>query len=206
LVNGKRWGGFGGTRYSIVKLVKTTTAFTIGHSLTLLIGALKLVQLSPQPVEILIAVSILVSAIHAIRPIFPGKEMYVAAGFGLVHGLAFASVLTNLNLGAGPMALSILGFNIGIELMQLFVILLVIPWIILLSGTTAYKNVRVAAAALAGIAAISWIAERITGTENIISKSVLQVSGYGYVGIFVLAIITIFVLITQRLKTHNFSS
>ncbi len=206
MVNGKRWGGFGGTRYSIVKLVKTTTAFTIGHSLTLLIGALKLVQLSPQPVEILIAVSILVSAIHAIRPIFPGKEMYVAAGFGLVHGLAFASVLTNLNLGAGPMALSILGFNIGIELMQLFVILLVIPWIILLSGTTAYKNVRVAAAALAGIAAISWIAERITGTENIISKSVLQVSGYGYVGIFVLAIITIFVLITQRLKTHNFSS
>ena len=206
LVNGKRWGGFGGTRYSIVKLVKTTTAFTIGHSLTLLIGSLKLVQLPPQPVEVLIAVSILISAVHAIRPIFPGREMYVAAGFGLVHGLAFASVLTNLNLSAGPMALSILGFNIGIELMQLFVILLVIPWIILLSSTPAYKTVRVTAALLAGIAASAWIAERITGTENPISSLVLQGSKYGYAGILILAGITIFVFALQKLRPNNLSS
>lgn len=206
LVNGKRWGGFGGIGYSVIRLLKTTTAFTIGHSLTLLIGALKLVQLSPQPVEVLIAVSILISAIHAIRPIFPGREMFVAAGFGLVHGLAFASVLANLKLGAGQMVLSILGFNIGIELMQLIVILLVIPWLILLSGTPAYKNVRVTAAVLAGIASLAWIAERISGTENVISKWVLQGSQYGYLGIFVLAIITIFVFILQRFKTSNLSS
>lgn len=203
LVNGKRWGSFGGTRYSVIRLFKTTTAFTVGHSLTLLIGALKLVQLFPQPVEILIAVSKLISAIHAIRPIFPGREIYVAAGFGLVHGFAFASVLSNLQLGAGQMALSILGFNLGIELMQLIVILLVIPWLILLSGTPAYKNVRVTAAVLAGIASLAWIAERISGTENLVSKWVLQGAQYGYLGIFVLAIITIFVFVLQRLKVLN---
>ena len=55
-------------------------------------------------------------------PLFPGRESWVAAGFGLVHGLAFAGTLANLQLDTGPMALSILGFNLGIELMQLFVI------------------------------------------------------------------------------------
>lgn len=206
LVNGKRWGGFGGTRYSIIKLVKTTTAFTLGHSFTLLLGALQWVQLPPQPVEVLIAVSILVSAIHAVRPVFPGKEGWVAGGFGLVHGLAFATVLSDLHLGAGPMALSILGFNIGIELMQLFVILLVIPWTIILSESPAYKTVRATAAGFAGMAALAWIAERVSGTGNIIGSSLLQGAKYGYLAIFVLAGITAFVFITQRSKINKLSS
>lgn len=206
LVNGKRWGGFGGTRYSILKLVKTTTAFTMGHSLTLLLGALQWVQLPSQPVEVLIAVSILVSAIHAVRPLFPGKEGWVAGGFGLVHGLAFASVLSAMHLAAGPMALSILGFNLGIELMQLFVILLVIPWTIILSESPAYKIVRVTAAGFAGIAALAWMAERVSGTQNAIGSSVLQGAKYGYVAIFVLAGITVFVFLTQRSKIGKLSS
>lgn len=100
LLNGNDWAGFGGTKYSILKLLKIVTAFTIGHSFTLLIGALGWVKLPIQPVEVLIAISILVSAVHAIYPLFFGKEMYVAAGFGLVHGLAFATVLSNLNLSS----------------------------------------------------------------------------------------------------------
>ena len=66
----------------------------------------------------------------------------MAAGFGLVHGLAFANTLTNLHLNAGPMALSILGFSLGIELMQIFIIALVIPFLILLSRTPFYWIVR----------------------------------------------------------------
>jgi hypothetical protein len=103
LANGKRWGTFGGTRYSVVRLLKIVTAFTVGHSTTLLVGALGWVKLSGQPVEILIAVSILVSAIHAMRPIFPGKKTFIAAGFGLIHGLAFATVLSNLELSSGKL-------------------------------------------------------------------------------------------------------
>jgi len=60
-----------------MRLLKITAAFTAGHSITLLVGALGWLRLPVQPVEILIAVSILISAIHAIHPIFPGKEMYV---------------------------------------------------------------------------------------------------------------------------------
>lgn len=155
-----RWGRFGGVRYSVMHLLRIVTSFTLGHSLTLLAGALGWLRLPTQPVEILIAVSILVSAGHALRPLFPGREAYVAGGFGLVHGLAFASTLTGLHLAAGPMALSILGFNLGIELVQLLVIGLAVPWLILLSRTPIYTAVRVAGAVCAATAAIAWIIER----------------------------------------------
>jgi hypothetical protein len=191
LVNGKRWGGFGGTRYSLLHLLKIVTAFTIGHSITLLVGALGWIRLPTQPVEVLIAASILVSVVHAIRPMFPGKEAYVAAGFGLIHGLAFASVLSDLHLGAGPMALSILGFNIGIELMQLFVILLIVPWLILLSQTSFYTFIRITSAVLAAVAALAWIVERVSGMPNKLAAIVQSAALYAYWGILLLAILGI---------------
>ncbi|MBD2752916.1 HupE/UreJ family protein [Spirosoma sp. BT704] len=195
------WGSFGGVRYSLIHLLQIVTAFTVGHSITLLAGSLGWVRLPSQPVEILIAVSILVSAVHALRPLFPGREAWVAAGFGLVHGLAFASTLANLQLDAGPMALSILGFNLGIELMQLVVIGLTVPWLILLSRTSAYRYVRIAGAVLASIAAVAWVIERITGQSNILTKSVEQVAGYAPYVLVVLALLALF--FTRRMKQAN---
>ncbi len=165
-----RWGPFGGFRYSLTRLLWIVTAFTLGHSITLVLGALGWVRLPAQPVEILIGVSILVSALHAIRPLFPGKETWIAAGFGLVHGLAFASTLANLSLDSGRMALSILGFNLGIELMQLVVIAVTVPWLIWLSRTPAYRFIRMGGAVLAGIAALAWIVERYQGQSNVLSQ------------------------------------
>ncbi len=173
----RRWSRFGGVRYSLRRLLLIVTAFTLGHSLTLLLGALEWVQLPNQPVEVLIAVSILVSAIHAVRPLFPGREAWVAAGFGLVHGLAFAGTLVNLRLDAGPMTLSILGFNLGIELMQVGMIALVIPWLILLSQTTYYGGLRRTGAVVAAVAATAWVAERISGKPNAVAIAVEQVAG-----------------------------
>jgi len=191
LVNGKQWGGFGGINYSFIRLLKIVTSFTIGHSITLIVGALGWIRLPSQPVEILIAISILVSAIHAIRPVFPGNEAYVAAGFGLIHGLAFASILSNLNLGAGPMALSVLGFNIGIELMQLFVIALIAPWLILLGQTSVYKLIRIIGAVFSGVAAIAWIAERSLAQSNIITQTVQKVAENAQWCIISLAVISL---------------
>ena len=205
VVNRKRWGNFGGIKYSIMRLLKIVTAFTIGHSITLLIGASGWINLSVKPVEILIAVSIVISAIHAIYPIFPNKEVYVAAGFGLVHGLAFATVLSVLNLDASVMVLSILGFNIGIEIMQLFVVILIIPWLILLSQTPVYKWVRTVWALLAGIASLAWILERVLEKPNKIS--ILIQSNYEYApwGILILAFFSVTVFLGNywiKRKTH----
>jgi hypothetical protein len=203
LVNRKKWGGFGGVKYSIVGLLKIVTAFTIGHSITLLIGALGWLHLPSQLVEVLIAFSILISAIHAICPLFPGKEVYVAAGFGLIHGLAFASILVNLNLDTSAMVLSILGFNIGIELMQLFVIGITVPWIILLSQSSTYKYVRNLLAVLAGIAALAWISERITGRSNWISVFILKSTQYAPYLIGMLAITALVINTVQRIKINK---
>ena len=191
LASGGRWGKGGGTRYSLIRLLKIATAFTLGHSLTLLLGAIGWVHLPSKPVEILIALSILVGAIHALRPLFPGREAFVAAGFGLVHGLAFASTLANLHLDGGRMALSILGFNIGIELMQLFVILITVPWLIILSSYRPYKWVRIVGGALAGIAALAWLAERILQKTNPVSRQLDVLAKHGNYLVLALAILAL---------------
>ena len=190
-VNGREWGGFGGSHYSFVRLVKIVTAFTLGHSTTLLAGALGWLRLPQQPIEVLIAFSILVTALHAVRPIFPGRETQIAAGFGLVHGLAFATVLAGLKLSAGPMTLSILGFNLGIELTQLFIIALTMPWLILLSLTPAHRWVRVGGAILAAVAAVGWIANRVSGNANAIERAMTTLTEYSPLGILILAAIAI---------------
>ena len=198
LVANKRWGRFGGIRYSLKRLLLIVTAFTVGHSITLLAGALGWIRLPAQPVETLIAVSILVSALHAIRPIFPGREAWIASGFGLIHGLAFASTLANLQLDAGPMVLSILGFNLGIELMQLVLIVLVIPWLMLLSRTSAYPTIRLTGALLASIAALAWIFERVSGQRNQLTDSIEQVVGYAPYSLLVLALLAIYLTWRQK--------
>jgi hypothetical protein len=169
---GKKWGNYGGLRYSLVRLLKIVTAFTLGHSLTLLIGGLRWLQVPNQPIEVLIAVSILIAAIHAYRPVFAGKEIWIAAGFGLIHGLAFADTLIKLNLDVQQLVISLLGFNVGIELMQLFIISLTIPGLLLLSRTSLYPPFRVGATICVAIAALAWMIERISGQPNLIGKGI----------------------------------
>ncbi len=69
----------------------------------------------------LIALSILLAAVHALRPLFPGREALIAASVGIVHGLAFAATLEQLGLGRWERVAGILAFNLSIETMQLIV-------------------------------------------------------------------------------------
>jgi hypothetical protein len=172
LVAGSRWGGFAGTRATALKLAQVVTAFTVGHSLTLVAGAVGWLRLPARPVEIAIAVSIFVSAVHAFRPVFPGRERWVAAAFGLVHGLAFATVIAELGLGARRMALAIFGFNVGIEIMQLAVVAAAIPWLVLLARTRLYPVFRMAGSVFGAFAALGWIGQRAFGWRNPVGPSV----------------------------------
>ncbi|HTJ52690.1 MAG TPA: HupE/UreJ family protein [Cyclobacteriaceae bacterium] len=186
-----------------MNLLKIITVFTVGHSITLLAGALGWFYIPSQPIEILIAFSILMSAIHALRPIFPGREIYAAATFGLIHGLAFANTLTNLNLDAGQMVLSILGFNIGIELMQLFVVAMIVPWLILLCWSNSYKGVRIGGAVFAGIAAIAWMTERILNQPNPITRAIEGLVIYAPWMIGALALVAVAYSSLFRMRTVN---
>lgn len=160
LAIGGRWRGGVTTRRAVRRITAITIAFTIGHSVTLAMGTLG-VPVPQQAVEAAIAVSILIAAAHALRPIFPGREPIVAAIFGLVHGMAFSATLSALNLSGSQLALSLLGFNVGIELMQLLVVLLVLPPLLVLSRTPAYRPIRVIAALITAAAAIGWLLDRV---------------------------------------------
>ena len=172
LVFRSRWAGFAGVRRSVLQILKVVTAFTIGHSITLALAAFGLVRVPSRPIEVLIAFSILVSAAHALRPLFPGREAGIAAAFGLMHGLAFAATLQNLGLGWGERVVSILGFNLGIETMQLIVVCCAMPSLVLLSRTGAYALLRIGGALFAMFASAGWIAERLLNVHTLVDAVV----------------------------------
>jgi hypothetical protein len=175
---GWRWGGYAGGATALRRIVKVVTAFTVGHSVTLVVGALGWARLPGAVVESAIALSILVSAIHALVPIFRGREVYIAGGFGLVHGLAFAATLTGFGFDPWMLVSSVLGFNLGIEAFQLLVILATMPALVLLARSRVYGPVRVCGAALTGIAAAAWLAERAFGWANPVAPLVEGVASH----------------------------
>ena len=169
---GGRWGGYAGARVALGRVVRVVTAFTVGHSITLVLGVLGWARLPGAVVESAIAGSILVSTIHALVPIFRGREVWIAGGFGLVHGLAFATTLASFGFDPWTLAVSVLGFNLGIEAVQVLIVVATMPWLVLLARSPVYGPIRVAGAGATGIAAAAWLAERAFGQANPIAPLV----------------------------------
>jgi hypothetical protein len=161
-----RWRRRDDARKSVSRVLHVVTAFAIGHSITLALATLGVVHLPSRLVESLIALSILVSALHALRPLVPGGEAMIAAGFGLVHGLAFATLLGDLGLSGGALASSLLGFNLGIEVTQLLVVALMMPSLYVLSRTGVYGAIRVCIALAGVVFSGAWLLKRTTLTSR----------------------------------------
>jgi hypothetical protein len=96
----------------------------------------------------------------------------------LIHGLAFATVIGNFRLEPLAKAESILGFNLGIEFIQLCVVLAVLPALLLLAPTRLYPAIRQAGAVFAGVAATAWIVERFSGASNAFADGLDKMLGY----------------------------
>lgn len=118
-------------------LVKTITAFTLGHSVTLALVVLDVLHVRAPIAELAIALSVLALAVELGRPTASPSPMrrwpwLVAAAFGLLHGLGFAGALREVGLPEGEIPLALLGFNVGIEVGQLaFVAVLLVAAAIL---------------------------------------------------------------------------
>jgi len=181
-VTGSCWAGVADVRQSVLWILRIVTAFTVGHSITLALATLGLVHVPSRPVEVLIAISILISAIHAARPLFPGKEPVLAASFGLIHGLAFAATLNELGLGRWQRVSGLLAFNLGIETMQVVVVAAVLPSLILLSRTRGYSVLRIGGAVFACLASAGWIAERLLNVPNYLDP-IVDVAAHHAIGI-----------------------
>lgn len=166
----RRWDGLVGGRSALGRVGLITFAFTAGHSVALAATALGRLDIPAWPVEAFIAASILVGAIHAIRPLFPGKEALVAGVFGLGHGMAFSFVLAEMHLSTGQLVTSLLGFNLGIELVQLLLVCLALPSLLVLARLRVQPALRLAGALLTGTAALGWLADRL-GLPNPVARA-----------------------------------
>lgn len=151
------------------RLLLTITAFTVAHSVTLALAVLGLVTVRAAPVEACIALSVLLVAREAMHdePTAIRRWPWLAAGgFGLVHGLGFASALSEIGLPRESLAHSLLAFNVGVELGQLAVVAAVVAIVALgrrLIGERRIVGARIHRTACYALGALAawWLLDRV---------------------------------------------
>lgn len=148
----------------IKPILLQATAFTIAHTITLGLSMFQIIKAPTQIVEVIIAISILYVAIENIffDSVKPSRVAVVFL-FGLIHGLGFAAVLSEIGLPQNKFIPSLLMFNIGVELGQIAVIaavyFILIKWV---KNKLFYrKKIVIPISILISVVAISWIIERI---------------------------------------------
>jgi hypothetical protein len=152
---------------SVRGLVPVVTGFTVAHSITLIASALGFAPGAlwfPPLVEALIAASILYMALENIVGARLHRRWAVAFGFGLVHGFGFAMALReSLQFAGRHLLTSLLAFNVGVELGQVFVLLLTVPTLAWLLGRVVpERSGIVVVSALIAHTAWHWMADRWT--------------------------------------------
>lgn len=150
----------------LVDLVIQVTAFTVAHSVTLALGLYGVLNLSPAIVEPLIAASIVYIAVENCWHQRVGlSRAFVVFVFGLLHGMGFAGVLTELGLPERDFVVGLLSFNLGVELGQLAIIALAYfsVGIWLLHKTWYRRAVAIPVSLCIGGLGMYWLIERTTG-------------------------------------------
>ena len=160
---GSLWAPVARFKPAFFYVLKIVTFFTIAHTITLSLAALGIVELPGNIVEALIALSIGLAAAHNIRPLFHNDGVIIAFVFGLFHGFGFASVLGEVGLRGEFMTLSLLGFNVGVELAQVLIICLLFPLLFALRRTSVYRYLLIGGSVVLIVVALYWFVERLFG-------------------------------------------
>ncbi len=131
------------------RILALVTSFTIGHSITLALSTLEMIKFNTALIELLIPITILLTCLYNFTQLGNGRKKgnalwswnnLFAAAFGLIHGMGFSNYLKSL-LGQGQnIVLELLAFNIGIELGQLLIVLLVLIINLLLTRFLSVKK------------------------------------------------------------------
>lgn len=122
------------------KLLWLVTAFTLGHSITLALATLKLIQVNMAWVEFLIPCTILIAAASNFLRKELGYKYGVVAAFGLIHGLGFSNYLQSLLGAESSIFVPLLAFNIGLELGQITVVSIVLSFSMLAMQVVKWKQ------------------------------------------------------------------
>ena len=151
---------------AILPVIGIVSAFTVAHSITLALAALKLVSLPSSFIEPAIAVTIMLAALDNIWPIFPVRRIVVTFFFGLIHGFGFASVLSELNLPTADFALALLQFNVGLEMGQLMIVAVATTALFGLRRWPMYRTVVIRGGSVVALSvAALWFIERTANVK-----------------------------------------
>jgi hypothetical protein len=157
----RSWQGRDSFRAAAFDVLKIVSAFTLAHSITLTLATLGVLALPSRLVESAIAASVVLAALNNLWPLFHGRRALVAFAFGLIHGFGFASVLLDLGLPKASLLLSLVGFNVGVELGQIAIVALFLPLAFLARNSKLYRHGLLGAGScMIALLALTWLAER----------------------------------------------
>lgn len=157
----KRWQPVGLFRTAFWDVLKIVTAFTLAHSITLSLATLGFISLPSRWVESAIAASVLLAALNNIYPVIFKRIWAFAFGFGLIHGLGFASVLNDLGLPESSLVTALVGFNLGVEAGQFAIVSIFLPLAFMLRYSWIYQRLTLAFGSwLIAAIALFWLLDR----------------------------------------------
>lgn len=145
------------------ELVKIITSFTIAHSITLILAALKIVTLPQRFIECGVAFTIVYVAVENLWRTNITHRWVLTFFFGLIHGFSFANVLAGLGLPREATIRCLLSFNVGVEIGQLAIVLSALPLLMLLSKRPYAPQVKAAISLAVALFGLGWFIERAFG-------------------------------------------
>tara|TARA_B100001559_G_scaffold134067_1_gene112698 strand:+ start:359 stop:1309 length:951 start_codon:yes stop_codon:yes gene_type:complete len=147
-----------------INILKTITAFTVAHSITLGLTVFGVISLPQGTIEALIALTIVYLALEINKNVDSIRTPWLMAfGFGLLHGLGFAGALMDIGIANNKMVLSLLFFNIGIELAQIALIPIPLVLIFLSKKLNKLKSLKIIASLFIGSMGFYWFIDRVLG-------------------------------------------
>jgi hypothetical protein len=163
---GNAWVPIDGLVRVLFETIKTLSAFTLAHAIVLTPAVLGLVNVPAKLVEPAVALTIMLAGLDNIRPILPRLRWQVAFLFGLIHGLSFASALGPMRLPPFATAIALGSFNIGVEIGQIALALLLVPIAFVSRHDGIYRRIVTPIASFAAVLlAGAWLLDRVFGLD-----------------------------------------
>jgi hypothetical protein len=145
------------------EMVKVITSFTVAHSITLLLAALKIITLPQRLIECGVAATIVYVAVENLWRQNITHRWVLTFFFGLIHGFSFANVLAGLGLPREATIRCLLSFNVGVEIGQLIIVLMALPVLSLVSKQPYAPRVKAAISLAVALFGLGWFLERAFG-------------------------------------------
>ncbi|WP_373231447.1 HupE/UreJ family protein [Cohnella sp.] len=149
------------------EVIKIITSFTVAHSITLLLAAMQVISLNSRFIESVIALSICYIALENMLAKQVNYRWLAAFVFGLIHGFGFAGVLQEFIAGKSNLVLSVVSFNVGVELGQLIIFFILLPVLHLLRNKFETRRITAYASIVIFILGLIWLVERVFNLQMV---------------------------------------